>query len=86
VQPWIGESAALSPLLEAYDRRIQEGDEKYHALSEQVLYFSLFLSLSLSLPLSLSGKVGAGCSNTLPGAAITPDSYMKSLHVKLFGN
>lgn len=36
VQPWIGESAALSPLLEAYDRRIQEGDEKYERLSEQV--------------------------------------------------
>ena len=33
--PWIGDSASLSPLLEAYDRRIAEADAAYESLSSQ---------------------------------------------------
>ena len=33
--PWIGDTTSLSPLLEAYDRRISEADAAYESLSSQ---------------------------------------------------
>ena len=33
--PWIGDTTSLSPLLEAYDRRIAEADAAYESLSSQ---------------------------------------------------
>ena len=35
VAPWIADSASLSPLLEAYDRRIAEADAAYESLNSQ---------------------------------------------------
>lgn len=37
--PWIGDTTALSPLLEAYDRRIKEADEANQSLSSQQAAF-----------------------------------------------
>jgi len=37
--PWVGDTTSLSPLLEAYDRRIAEADAAYESLSAQQAAF-----------------------------------------------